>query len=268
MTRLPVSVFIIAKNEADRIPVAIMAVRDWADEVLVIDSGSDDDTVAVSESLGARTFYRAWSGYGEQKVFGETLCRNDWVLNVDADEEVSQELAEEILSLFKAGIPEDTVAYRLPVLPLYPFQDSGHPWTVSNRPIRLYRRSLAGFSPSPVHDSVLVQEGRVEVLKGLLVHRSYRSLEHHVDKLNAYTSEQARDWLAQGRIPSWLTLLLTLPLSFVKSFLFRREFVNGLDGLIVSSMYAFQRFLRIAKARELHRLQRRLDAPGKSSGTT
>ena len=87
--KLPLSVFIIAVNEADRIALTINSVRDWADEVIVIDSGSTDDTVAVAESHGARVVFNEWNGYGPQKVFGETLCRNDWLLNLDADEEVT-----------------------------------------------------------------------------------------------------------------------------------------------------------------------------------
>jgi len=128
--------------------------------------------------------------------------------------------------------------------------------------VRLYRKSRAGFDPSPVHDSVRVREGRIANLRGMLVHRSYRSLAHHVDKLNAYTSEQARDWQARGREPSAAAVLFTLPLAFFKSLLLRREFVNGLDGVIIAAMYAIQRFLRIAKAREAARLKRPV-APGR-----
>ncbi|MBC8523144.1 glycosyltransferase family 2 protein, partial [PVC group bacterium] len=99
--RLPISVFIIAKNEADRIPLAIASVIDWVDEVIVIDSGSDDETVSVSESLGARVIFNEWEGYGPQKVFGETLCNNDWLLNIDADEEITPSLRNEIERVFE-----------------------------------------------------------------------------------------------------------------------------------------------------------------------
>src|SRR4030042_3183310 len=105
MEKLPISVFIIAKNEADRISVAILAVRDWVDEVIVIDSGSSDDTVAVSVSLGARVVFNEWRGYGPQKVFGESLCSNEWLLNLDADEEISPQLGTEIRALFGQGEP-------------------------------------------------------------------------------------------------------------------------------------------------------------------
>jgi len=254
MPRPPISAFIIAKNEADRIGRSILSVCDWVDEVVVIDSGSTDQTVAVSESLGARVVFNAWRGYGPQKVFGEALCSNDWILNIDADEEVSAELREEIERLFAGGDLGNVAGYRLPVLPLYPFQASGHRWTVTNFPIRLYHRHRAGFSCSTVHDSVRPREGRVVKLRGLLIHRSFRSLSHHLEKINFYTSAQAEDVVRKGPGPSAVKLILTPPLAFLRSFLFRREFVNGVDGVVISYMYAFQRFMKVAKSRELIRL--------------
>jgi glycosyltransferase involved in cell wall biosynthesis len=256
MTPLPISVFIIAKDEADRIGRTIDSVKGWVDEVIVIDSGSSDDTVAVSESLGARVIFNAWRGYGPQKVFGEGLCRNDWLLNLDADEEVSLDLGAEIRELFeKDRQPE--VAFTLPILPLYPFQDTGHRWTAFHHPVRLYRKGLAGFKDSPVHDSVVVHEGRVGHLKGMVIHRSFRSLSHHVDKANMVSSARARDLFEKGRNPSGFSLLMIPLLAFFKSYVLRREFVNGIDGIVVSHMYAFQRFIRLAKTRELHRLARK-----------
>ncbi|TCS71311.1 glycosyltransferase involved in cell wall biosynthesis [Sulfuritortus calidifontis] len=254
--KLPISVFIIAKNEADRIPVAIRSVLDWVDEVIVIDSGSEDATVTVSEALGARVVFNAWRGYGPQKVFGEGLCRNRWLLNIDADEEISPELAAEIRELFARGEPA-CVAYTLPILPLYPFQDRGHPWTAFHHPVRLYRKDKAGFKDALVHDSVVVREGRVGRLEGMVIHRSFRSLAHHVEKVNGYSSAQAEDMVAKGRNPSLLALLLTPAFAFFKQYVLRREFVNGIDGIVVSHMYAFQRFIRLAKARELNRLRRK-----------
>jgi glycosyltransferase involved in cell wall biosynthesis len=260
MKKIPLSVFIIAKNEADRIPLVIRAVRDWVDEVIVIDSGSADDTVAVSESLGARVLFNAWHGYGPQKVFAEQQCRNRWLLNLDADEEVSPELAREICALFAAGElakPSTCAAYTLPILPLYPFQTSGHPWTAFHHPVRLYRKDMAGFKDELVHDSVVVHEGRIGHLKGMVKHRSFRSLAHHVEKVNGYSSAQAEVLAARGRDPGLLALLLTPILAFFKQYLLRREFVNGVDGIVVSYMYAFQRFIRLAKTRERQHLKRK-----------
>lgn len=253
---LPLSVFIIARNEADRIGRTLNSVKGWVDEVIVVDSGSQDDTVALSESLGARVVFNEWRGYGPQKVFAETLCRNDWVLNLDADEEISAELAAEIRALFEKGQPSEA-AYTLPILPLYPFQDTGHRWTAFHHPVRLYRRKFAGFKDSPVHDSVVVHEGRVGELQGMVIHRSFRSLTHHVEKANEVSSLRAQDLFEKNRNPSAFSLLMVPFLAFLKSYFLRREFVNGIDGIVVSHMYAFQRFIRLAKARELFRLKRK-----------
>jgi len=255
VNKLPISVFIIARNEADRLPPVIRSVRDWVDEVLVIDSGSTDDTMAVSESLGARAVFNAWRGYGPQKVFGESQCRNDWLLNIDADEEISPGLRDEILAEFAAGPRHD--AYTVPILPLYNFQERAHPWTVHHHPVRLYRKSCAGFKDSTVHDTVVVQQGSIGRLRGMVNHRSFRSLTHHLDKVNFYSSAQAEDRFAKGREPSFLELLLVMPLAFFKSLILRREILNGIDGVVVSYMYAFQRFIRLAKTRERFQLERK-----------
>ncbi len=254
--RVPISVFVIARDEGDRIATTLNSVRDWVDELIVVDSGSQDDTVEVSAGLGAQVVHRDWEGYGPQKVFAESLCRNDWVLNLDADEQISPELGAEIRALFAAGTPP-CAGYRLPILPLYPFQRDGHPWTAHHHPVRLYRRSRAGFKDALVHDSVVVREGRVEHLRGMVVHRSFRSLEHHVDKVNRYSSAQADELCRQGRRPGWLALVTVPPLAFFKQWLLRREWVNGIDGVVISYMYAFQRFIRLAKARERWLLEQR-----------
>jgi len=259
MTRLPISVFIIARNEADRLPPVIKSVRDWVDEVLVIDSGSDDDTMAVSEALGARAHFHEWRGYGPQKVYGESLCRNDWLLNIDADEEISPSLRDEICALFAEG-PRHA-GYTVPILPLYNFQERAHPWTVHHHPVRLYRKTCGGFKDSTVHDTVVMHTGSVGHLRGMVNHRSFRSLTHHVDKVNFYSSAQAEDRFALGREPSFLELLLVTPLAFFKSLILRREILNGIDGVVVSYMYAFQRFIRLAKTRERFQLGRKKNRP-------
>lgn len=262
MKKLPISAFIIAKNEADRIGTAIDSVRDWVDEVHVIDSGSEDDTVKLSAARGAFTHFRPWTGYGPQKVYGESLCRNTWVLNLDADEEITPELQAEIAALFAQGEPACS-AYRMLRTELYNFHEQPHPWAPTSDWLRLYRKDRAGYQDSPVHDTVVVREGCIGRLRGRMHHRSFRSYRHHVDKVNSYSSAQAEDRFRKGLSPSWITLLFTPPLAFLKCLILRREFVNGIDGVLISYMYAFQRFIRLAKTRERFQQARKQERSGR-----
>lgn len=250
MSKLPLSVFIVAKNEADRIATTINSVREFTDEIVVVDSGSDDQTVEICTSLGARTIYNPWEGYGQQKAFAEKQCRNDWVLNLDADEEVSTQLGEEIKRLFQSGEP-DCTAYTLPMLPVYSFQEKPYPWMLHNHPVRLYNRQSAYYHADTVHDSVIVKTGNTGHLSGHVLHRSFRSLSHHVEKMNFYSDAQAKGRAKKGKYPTFLELLVLPLFAFLKCYIFRRAFLMGTDGIVLSHMYAFQRFLRIAKTREL-----------------
>ncbi|MBL0318754.1 MAG: glycosyltransferase family 2 protein [Alphaproteobacteria bacterium] len=249
--KLPISVFIIAKNEADRISHTIKSVRDWVDEVIVIDSGSSDETIVVSETLGARTVWNAWQGYGPQKVFGESLCKNDWLLNLDADEEVSSELAEEVQSLFKAGEP-DRKGYILKIKALYRFQKTLPKWAPGTRQLRLYHKKYAGFKDSTVHDSVVMKNNQeTKELDGVVIHRCFRSYTHATEKINFYTSMQAEDLFKRGVRFSSAFLIITPFISFFKCYFLRKYFLYGVDGFIQSCIYAFNRLLRLAKLREL-----------------
>ena len=151
--RLPLSCFIIARDEADRIGATIRSVRDWVGEVLVVDSGSSDDTVAVAEVLGARVLSHPWQGYGPQKRFAEACCGFDWLLNLDADEVVTPALRQEIVALFRNG-PPPLAGYRLRVADVYPGQSRPRPFAYSYRIVRLYDRRRARYALSLVHDRV------------------------------------------------------------------------------------------------------------------
>lgn len=247
MHKLPISVFIIAKNEADRIHTTIASVKGWADEIIVIDSGSTDDTVKVSESLDARVFFKNWEGYGLQKRFGEDQCKNTWLLNLDADEEVSTALAQEIKNLFASGTPPCS-AYVLRVRDLLPGETKLAPFAHTNRCIRLYTKERARFSKSPVHDSVLVAGGDpIGELKNPVFHRSFRSLAHAIEKMNGYTSAQALNLAEKGLAFAHLRLLTEFPVNFLKAYLVRMYILRGWRGFTYSIFHGFARTVRIAK---------------------
>jgi glycosyltransferase involved in cell wall biosynthesis len=245
----PLSAFVIARDEADRIGPAIASVRDLAAEVIVLDSGSTDATVAVAEAEGARTAFRAWEGYGPQKRAAEDLCAHDWVLNLDADERVTPALAAEIRALFASGRIAEADFWRVRILDTFPHEDRPAPWAYGYNQIRLYRRSVGRFSDSTVHDTVRPPDGaKIRRLTAPMEHRSFRDLAFMVAKLNRYSDMQAAD--AAGRRISTLRLVAEFPVSFLKGYVLRRYALYGAFGFTLAMTFAFLRFLRLAKMRE------------------
>lgn len=256
--RLPLSAFIIAKNEADRISLPIRSVIDWVDEVIVVDSGSTDGTIAVAGELGARVIHKDWEGYGPQKRAGEDACRNEWLLNLDADEEVTPELAAEIQAKFADGSYLDADGWRIMIRDMYAHEDTPAPWAYGYHQIRLYDRRKGRFSDSTVHDTVRPQEGAaIANLDGIMAHRPLRSLAFQVEKYNRYSGMQVDDMRSRGRRLPRSRLLLEFPASFFKAYFARKYRKYGWWGFILSINYAHARFLRVAKAYEAELLDKK-----------
>ena len=244
--KLPLSVFIITRNESDRVGTTIASVQTIADEIIVIDSQSTDDTVQVAQNLGARAIVQPWLGYGLQKRFGEDQCRNRWILSLDADEALTPELAAEITALFKNGEPPLS-AYTIQIRDMLPGEKTLVPSAHTNFCLRLYNKEKARFSDSPVHDSVIVAEGETAMLSAPALHRSFRSVAHAIDKLNSYSSVQAVSLQKKGLPLPTLRLLIEFPMAFFKVYFIRGYVTRGRRGFAYAVVYAFGRFVRIAK---------------------
>jgi glycosyltransferase involved in cell wall biosynthesis len=257
--KLPISVFIIAKNEEDRIAKSISSVRDFVDEVIVIDSGSTDKTIEISKSLGASTYLNEWEGYLSQKKYGESLCKNKWILNIDADEEVSDSLKEEIQNLFLNGEPQHK-AYHVKIKIIHRAIEDVKAFAPTNNPIRFYHTDFASFAANTdfeSHDSVVIHPDKkvddlISELNHPIYHRSLKSIFHAIEKANFCTSEQARDLYSAGRNPSNIRLVLEPIFTFFKAYILRRYFIYGIEGFIDSIIFAFSRFIRLAKSREIY----------------
>lgn len=248
--RLPVSCFIIAKDEADRIGYAIRSVRAWVDEVIVIDSGSTDGTQDLARELGAVVVQNAWPGYGQQKRFGEDRCRNTWLLNLDADEEVTDALRAEIHGLFANGEPVAD-GYEITIVTLFPGEEHPGRFAHALSPVRLYRRDRGRYSASPVHDRVAFEaDARIGRLRGTVYHRSIRSLGDQLAKLDRYSTMQAEDFIARGRRLAKIRVFSEFPIAFFKAWIGRRLVLRGTYGFLVAMNYAIFRHIRVAKIYE------------------
>ncbi|MEM9010474.1 MAG: glycosyltransferase family 2 protein [Pseudomonadota bacterium] len=246
MPRLPLSVFIIARDEAERLPATLAAVRDWAGEIVVVDSGSTDATVKIAEQADARVFSRDWPGYGPQKRFGEEQCRHDWLLNLDADEVVTPALAAEIAALF-AGDPPPAL-FRIRILNVYPGDRRPRPFANDYNVVRLYHRAAGRYRDDPLFDRVVPVPGAAErQLRAPIWHYPFLSFAGLVAKQDSFTSFQAE---ASGPRSPWLLRLRLLtegPLTFLRFYLLRGHILGGWKGLAFAALAARARTLRIIK---------------------
>jgi glycosyltransferase involved in cell wall biosynthesis len=241
------SIFIIARNEADRIARTIQAVRSLSDDVLVVDSGSTDATVTIAEGLGARVIHNDWPGFGPQKRFAEDNCRHLWLFNIDADEVVPTDLAQEIRAALTATA-EGVDGFEIRIAEIFPGEDAPHPLAYALAPVRLYRRDKGRYVDSIVHDRVAFPDGaNFRRLRGMIHHFSVRSIGDQMAKLNDYTTQQSKDLALRGdHVPTW-RLFVEFPASFFKAYVLRRHAVRGIYGFMTSMNYAFYRWLRVAK---------------------
>lgn len=247
LTMNHISVFVIALNEADRIGAVLAAARQATDDLIVIDSGSTDGTQDVARAHGARVIHNDWPGYGQQKRFGEDQCQHDWVLNLDADEVMPAGLIAEINGLFAGDAPACD-AYQIPIAEMFPGEKAPHRFGFSLAPVRLYRKSVGRYSPSPVHDRVdLPPDARIGKLRGVIHHFSVRSIGDQIAKLNRYTDMQADDLVARGDSISAWRLLVEFPANFLKAYIGRRHALRGVYGFMTAMNFAFFRYLRVAK---------------------
>jgi glycosyltransferase involved in cell wall biosynthesis len=247
------SATIITLNEAAHIAAAIRSVS-WADEVLVVDSGSTDDTVTIARAEGARVESRAWTGWVDQNNHAAGLATYDWILSLDADERVTNELASEIRALMAAG--PSHAAYRIPRVTFHLGRWIRTTDFYPDFQTRLYDRRHARWRGTYVHESVSSDSppGR---LTHELQHFSFANLADHLDRLNRYSTLAARQLYEGGRRTSIAGVMLHPVGAFVRNYLLRRGFLDGTAGLTLSAVNAYGVFIKMAK---LHELQRR--APG------
>ena len=249
-TRLPVSLTIITLNAAAQLEACI-ASAPFVDEVLVVDSGSKDGTVELAERLGARVVQQVWLGYGRQKQFAVDAAKNDWVLCLDADERLSSVLRTHLEAALSAP---DAKAYRFArcnrFLGRFLRHGEGYPdWS-----LRLFDRRVACWSTDPVHEKV-VTATPVQTVAGDLIHDSAETLQSYLSKQNRYTSLAAEQAFAAGKRSSFGRLVFSPLLRFLKFYLLRQGFRDGVPGLIHIWIGCCNSFLKHAKLIELARQQ-------------
>jgi len=246
---LPLSVFIITRDEEMRIGRTLAALNDLADDILVVDSGSTDNTVAIAQSMRARVIFRAWEGYGQQKQFAEQQCRHRWVLNVDADEVVTPELAAEIRALFDPQPPRPG-AYNIHILTVYPGDARPRRFARDYNVVRLYHRAVGAYRPHPSFDRVELVNVAPAQLNAPLWHYPIVDWHGFIEKLNGFSTFQASLPSKHSGAMLKLRLVSEFPINFFKSYILRAHFTGGWKGFYFAFNQAFMRTSRIAKILE------------------
>jgi len=242
-----ISAAIITFNEERNIARVIESLR-CCDEILVLDSGSNDRTVEIARKLGARVEEASWHGYAAQKNIATELAANDWILSLDADESLSEALEAEIWQIKKTGPQFD--GYTMPRLAQYLGRWILHSGWYPDRKVRLVNRQKAKWIGDFVHESVTVH-GSVGHLKSNLLHFTCNSLSEHLRTMDSYTTLAAQEIASRGRHIGLGRLLLDPPVTFVRRYVFNLGFLDGVEGLAIAYMAAMYNFVKYAKARHM-----------------
>jgi glycosyltransferase involved in cell wall biosynthesis len=253
--REPLSVCIVCRDEAENIRACLASVA-WADEIIVVDSGSTDETVAIAREFTDKVVFNAWPGYIEQKNFALDHATHAWALCLNADERVSPELAAEIkqkLAAIKKGQTRCN-GFEMPRRTFYLGRWINHGGWYPDKKVRFVRRDSARWAGTNPHDHMQV-DGEVGALTGDIHHYTYRDIADHLVTINNFTTVAAKEMLAKGKGLPLLHMLFNPGLRFLRMYCLRLGFLDGMAGFVVASLASYYVFLKYAKLWEL-RLKR------------
>lgn len=245
---MSLSAVVITKNEEKNIARCLESLS-FCNEIVVVDSHSTDKTLEIAKKYTSKVFERSWSGYVDQKNYAVGLTSNDWVLSIDADEEISPELKLEVLELLKNS-PQET-AYLIARKTIHSGQWIKHGGWYPNRLVRLFRKSCGSWQGGPVHEFWAAQ-GRVGELKNDLVHYSFDNISDQVERNNLYSTLGAKLLLEQKCKFSLFRLLFKPVSKFVETYFLKLGFLDGYRGFFISISAAYSVFLKWAKLWELN----------------
>lgn len=246
--KLPVSLVIITLNEERNIERCIRSVP-FASEIVVVDSGSTDKTLEIAKGLGATVHHYPWQGFGIQKAKATELSHNDWVLNLDADEALSPELAQEIMEKWQSLDPR--VGYEMPRKSYHLGRWIMHGGWYPDAQLRLFNRQHSGWQKVPIHEKVEAAEK--QRFKKPLLHWVFKNISHQVITNDRYSSLQAEDHIRKGKKFSLLKLVIKPWVKFIECYFLKLGFLDGFAGFVIAVGAAYSVFLRWVKIWELQK---------------
>lgn len=248
---MKISAVIITFNEEDRLPDALASLRGVADEIVVVDSNSSDRTAEIARQAKATLYQNRFEDYGQQKNFALQKAGNDWILNLDADERVSDELKESICALKEKEPPDNVAAFAIKRKTFYLGRWIRHSAWYPDRKVRLFRKKGAAWQ-GRIHERLLV-DGTVSPLAGDILHFTYRDISDHIRRLNRYSTFLAEEIVRSGKNFLLLRLLVLPPVTFLRHYLWRLGFLDGFAGLVIATVSSWGTAMKYFKAMAMKR---------------
>lgn len=244
-----ISVAIITKDEEKNIGACLESIR-WADEIVVVDSGSIDKTREICGEYGAKVFVEEWQGFGRQKNKAVEKSKNEWVLNLDADEKVTPELAAEIAEVLEKKT--DLSGFYIPRKNFFASRWIRHGGWYPDYNLRLFRKSKGRFQERQVHEKVIL-DGQAGYLKNPLEHRTYGSLKQFLQRQDLYSDLAAQEMRREGKRYHFYDILFRPTWTFLQMYVIRAGFLDGYYGYLLARLYAYYTLAKYSKLKELTR---------------
>ena len=244
---LPISVFIITKNEAEHLEKTLLSISGM-DEIIIVDSGSTDNTIKIAEQYGAKIHFHPWMGYAKQKQYAMCLCRNEWVLNLDGDEVINEKLIQALQTIMEQDSADSVRFWRNDIF----MGKSLSSWSKKPNNHRFYKRTKSHFDESLLaHESAIVK-GTEIFIQETFDHYGYGSIETITNKNNTYSTLKSNEKFYKNKHFSYLKLVTIFPLIFFKEYFLQRKIFSGMRGFILAMMNAYYAFIKEAKLYERH----------------
>jgi glycosyltransferase involved in cell wall biosynthesis len=248
---MKISAVLITYNEAACIANTLSKLV-WCDEIVVVDSYSTDETVTICEKYNCKIFYKKFEGYGTQKQFAVSCASYDWILSIDADEIVTEELKNEIQVLRKT--PIESIAFQIPRSLIFMQQKLRFGGEYRSWQLRLFNRKVANFDDAIIHEKVIVKEGKITKLQHELLHYSFVDLEDYFYKFNRYTSLAAEKLYQEDKYQPILVIMLRLPFDFFYRYFLSGLFLDGFAGFVwalFACFYPIVKYIKVIEKRKI-----------------
>lgn len=248
---MTLTVSIITLNEEKNLARTLNSVKKFTDEIVIVDSGSTDKTEEIAKSFNAKFYFQKWLGYGPQRNKSIDLATSEWVLNIDADEEISEELAKKIMDI-KNGKISNIDVFKINFMSVCFGKKIKHGGWSNTYRIRLFKKDSGRFNENNVHEE-FITSSQIGKINEYILHHSYSDLEDYFTKFNKYTTLGAIEYYKKNKKASFLSIVLSPIYKFIRMYFFRLGFLDGLEGFVLAITSSLYTMVKYYKLREIYR---------------